>query len=134
MGESHLFFCKEKTIRTHCKVTKWFELFRFGAPSGTRTLGPMIKSLSGRWKHLKNRLFYVFFVALQPFYRAFDFPIWGKLGKTDLFILRIKIFLLRKAEIRPKNAYRHLTSSYCRRGARPKAKRVPAGFHIPGPA
>ena len=105
-----------------------------GAPSGTRTLGPMIKSLSGRWKHLKNRLFLRFFIALQPFYRAFDFPIWGKLGKTALFILRIRIFLLRKAEIRPKNAYRHLTSSYCRRGARPKAKRVPAGSRIPGPA
>lgn len=89
-------------------------------------------SLSGRWKHLKNRLFLRFFVALQPFFYTFDFPIWGKLGKTDLFILRIRIFLLRKAEIRPKNAYRHLTSLCYRRGARPKAKRAPAESRIPG--
>ena len=52
-----------------------------GAPSGTRTLGPMIKSLSGRWKHLKNRLFYGFLLFYSRFTVLLIFRFgenWGK--------------------------------------------------------
>lgn len=58
-----------------------FFVYLNGAPSGTRTLGPMIKSLSGRWKHLKNRLFYVFLLLYSRFTVLLIFRFgenWGK--------------------------------------------------------